>query len=286
MKLSNALADIVVPDGIPLEDALRRTTHLGVGAHQDDLEFFAVHGILACYERPDRWFTGITVTDGGGSARSGAFANLSDFEMKKIRCEEQRKAAAIGQYAAMVQLGLSSGEVKRPSCSALVSDLRCLFETARPDVLYLHNPADRHDTHVAVLAHSIEAVRQLRPEIRPSRVYGCEVWRDLDWVPEHRKTVLPVSGHADLQSELNAVFESQISGGKRYDLAVMGRRLAHATFHDSHSVDRETGLTFAIDLGPLCRDDAPSVVEFMDDLIDEFASDVRSRIAKYILPKA
>ena len=45
------------------------TTHLGVGAHQDDLEFMALHGILECYQRPDRWFSGIMVTDGRGSSR-------------------------------------------------------------------------------------------------------------------------------------------------------------------------------------------------------------------------
>jgi len=28
-----------------------------------------------------------------------------------------------------------------------------------------------------------------------------------------------------------------VTGGKRYDLAVMGLRLAHATFHTSHATD-------------------------------------------------
>jgi len=37
MTLTNTTADIFVPDGTPVEAALARTTHLGIGAHQDDL---------------------------------------------------------------------------------------------------------------------------------------------------------------------------------------------------------------------------------------------------------
>ena len=43
MKLHRPNADIFIPDATPLPSALSRTTHLGIGAHQDDLEFFAVH---------------------------------------------------------------------------------------------------------------------------------------------------------------------------------------------------------------------------------------------------
>ena len=49
-------ASVFVPDGLAPDAALARTTHLGIGAHQDDLEFMALHGILACFQRSDRWF--------------------------------------------------------------------------------------------------------------------------------------------------------------------------------------------------------------------------------------
>jgi LmbE family N-acetylglucosaminyl deacetylase len=53
-------------------EALARITHLGIGAHQDDLEFMAFHGILACFRmRDDRWFGGVTCTNGAGSSRTG-----------------------------------------------------------------------------------------------------------------------------------------------------------------------------------------------------------------------
>ena len=46
MKLHNPTAEIFIPDGLPVPAALKRITHLGIGAHQDDLEFMAFHGVL------------------------------------------------------------------------------------------------------------------------------------------------------------------------------------------------------------------------------------------------
>ena len=40
VKLHNSPAESFVPDGKPVADALPRITHLGIGAHQDDLDFF------------------------------------------------------------------------------------------------------------------------------------------------------------------------------------------------------------------------------------------------------
>ena len=41
MKLTKPAADIFVPDAKPIDEATARTTHLAIGAHQDDLEFMA-----------------------------------------------------------------------------------------------------------------------------------------------------------------------------------------------------------------------------------------------------
>ncbi|MCK5428285.1 MAG: hypothetical protein KAI94_02380, partial [Anaerolineales bacterium] len=57
-------AEIFVPDNLPPEEALARTTHMAIGAHQDDLEIMAIDGILQCFQRKDRWFTGVVATNG------------------------------------------------------------------------------------------------------------------------------------------------------------------------------------------------------------------------------
>jgi hypothetical protein len=129
-----------------------------------------------------------------------------------------------------------------------------------------------------VLARTLTAVRRLPETARPSKIYGCEVWRDLDWLPDSKKIAFPVGERTDLQEALNRVFASQITGGKRYDLAVMGRRLAHATFHESHSADKYSGVTFAVDLTPLALDDSMSLEDFTQALISRFSEEVRINI--------
>jgi LmbE family N-acetylglucosaminyl deacetylase len=280
MKIHSPNADIFVPDGSPLPAALARTTHLAVGAHQDDVEFFAFHGIAECLDRPDRGFTAVICTDGAGSARTGPYAACTDTEIRRLRLEEQRRAAGIGGYAAVVQLGYSSAGVKNPADPRCTEDLAAIFSAARPATVYLHNPADKHDTHVAVFLRCLEALRRLPPREQPAKVYGCEVWRDLDWLVDSDKVVLPVSARPDLQASLNGVFQSQIAGGKHYDTAVMGRRHAQATFFDSHATDRETGLTFAMDLTPLVHDPRLSVEEFVSHHIDRLRDDVIGRLRR------
>ncbi len=278
MTLTKPTADVFVPDGKDVAAALARTTHLGVGAHQDDLEFMAVHGILACFGQPDKAFTGVTCTDGAGSSRAGVYAGYTDEQMKQVRRIEQRTAAMVGRYGAMLQLDFTSKEVKARDNEAVVRDLFEIFKAARPEAVYTHGPADKHDTHVGVVRAVIAAVRRMPVGERPTRIYGCEIWRDLDWLPDSRKVVLDVSDRANISAALSGVFDSQISGGKRYDDAVMGRRRAHATFFESHAVDAATLLTFAMDLTPLAQDDKLSLADYVATLIDELKADVIKRV--------
>ncbi|MGE5549028.1 MAG: PIG-L deacetylase family protein [Bacteroidota bacterium] len=280
MRLRNATAELYVPDGRPEGEALRRTTHMGVAAHQDDLEIMAYHGILACYARSDRWFLGVTVTDGAGSARDGLYAKFTDEEMRAIRRQEQKKAAAIGEYAAIVLLDYTSGSVKDPARREAIEDLKELFLAARPEAVYTHNPADKHDTHVAVALRTIQALRELPAEVRPARLYGCEVWRDLDWLVDEDKVALRVDAHENLAAALLGVFDSQICGGKRYDLATLGRRRAHATYHSSHGVDDTAGLTFAMDLTPLVADPGLSVGAYVAAFQERFLREVAARLER------
>jgi LmbE family N-acetylglucosaminyl deacetylase len=277
-------AEIFIPDGLPAANALARVTHLGIGAHQDDLEFMAFHGILQCFHSDTEWFGGVTCTNGSGSARTGAYADFSDEEMIAVRREEQRQAAIVGRYAAMVQLDYPSRIAKDAADSRLREDLRAILAATRPRVVYTHNPADKHDTHIAVVVPVIQAIRDLPREQRPQAVHGCEGWRDLDWLGDAEKVVHDVSGRNNLAFALNGIFDSQIAGGKRYDLAVMGRRRSNATFFQSHGVDRCDALAFAMDLTPLAHDDSLDIVEYVTGAIDRFRDDVvaklRSRLGK------
>jgi LmbE family N-acetylglucosaminyl deacetylase len=278
MQFHNPAADVFVPDGLAPEAALARTTHLSISAHQDDIEIMAYHGIAECFGRKEKWFTGVVATNGAGSPRSGIYGGSTDEEMQKVRLVEQRKAAYVGEYACQIQLGFTSAQVKNPDESALVDDLQQILRAARPEFVYLHNLADKHDTHVAVALRSIAALRAVRPAVKPRRVYGCEVWRDLDWLPDESKQALPVSARSNIAAALVGVFDSQVSGGKRYDLATAGRRLAHATYYASHGTDEESALSFAMDLTPLVEDPSLPVADYVLTLVDRFRADVGTRL--------
>jgi LmbE family N-acetylglucosaminyl deacetylase len=276
----NPRARLMIPDGMAAPDALRRTTHLGIGAHQDDLEFMAFHGILACYDRADRWFGGVTITDGRGSSRAGKFKDWTDDQIAAERIREQDAAAVIGQYSFMAQLGYPSASVRDARESSVRDDLLRILEAARPEVVYLHNLADKHDTHVGCALRCIEAIRLLPKSDRPKKIYGCEVWRDLDWLVDTEKTPMPVSERPELARALNEVFATQIAGGKRYDLAVIGRRTANATFSQAHSTDQETAMQWAMDLTPLAQDDSIDPLAYTLGFIDRLKADVTARIRK------
>ena len=276
----NSLARFVTPDGKTGPDAISRTTHLGIGAHQDDLEFMAFHGILACYDRTDRWFGGVTITDGRGSSRAGQFKDWTDDQIAAERIREQEAAAVIGQYSFIAQLGLGSSAVRDAQQSAVRDDLRRILEASRPEVVYLHNLADKHDTHVGCALRCIEALRQLPKAERPKMVYGCEVWRDLDWLVDSEKTAMPISDRPELARTLHEVFATQIAGGKRYDLAVLGRRTANATFSNAHSTDQESAMQWAMDLTPLIQDDSLDPVAYTVGFIDRLKADVTARLRK------
>jgi len=280
MKLSLQSAEIFVPDGQPVEDALARTTHMAIAAHQDDIEIMAYEGILKCFQQDDRWFCGVVVTDGSGSPRDDLYREYSDQEMQAIRRKEQKKAAVVGEYGAQVLLDYPSTAVKDGQNEAPVQDLVQLLAAARPEVVYTHNLADKHDTHVAVALRVIEAIHRLPPEVRPEHLYGCEVWRALDWLVDEDKVLFDLSAHENLQAALLGVFDSQICGGKRYDLATMGRRRANATYYAIHETDLVMGMGYAMDLTPLLSDPTRDIQAYVQEFIDRFAQDVREQVGR------
>jgi LmbE family N-acetylglucosaminyl deacetylase len=278
VKFNLDTAEIFVPDGLSVEEAMARTTHMAIGAHQDDLEIMACDGILKCFGRDDEWFCGVVVTDGSGSPRDGLYRDYSDAEMQVVRRKEQKKAAVVGEYAALALLDYPSSVVKNGADTSPIKDLELLLKAARPRIVYTHNLADKHDTHVAVALRAIEAIRNLPVAERPEQLYGCEVWRDLDWMMDVDKVPFDVSAHENLQAALLGVFDSQICGGKRYDLAAAGRRRANATYYASHDTDIATGMTFAMDLTPLIRDPGKNIQTYVGQFLDRFAQEVRERL--------
>jgi len=280
MRFGKDTAEVFVPDNRSAEEALRRTTHMGIGAHPDDLEIMAYHGILECFMKEDKRFLGVTVTDGAGSPRDDLYASYTDEEMRKVRRTEQKKAAVVGEYSGIVLLDYPSSAVKDPENVLVKNDLKMLISAAKPSYIYTHNLADKHDTHVAVAVRVIQALRELPKDVYPLRVYGCEVWRDLDWMVDADKVTFDVGAHENLAAALTSVFDSQICGGKRYDLATMGRRRANATYFETHGTDITTAMIYAMDLTPLIKEPELDITKYVLDHINRFSQEVCAKIKR------
>jgi len=265
---------LYVPDGSSALGALQRTSHLAIAAHPDDIEIMAYPAIARCFRNPEEWFTAAIVTDGSVGLRSGPYAGFSDSQFAELRAREQQKAACIGEYSALVMLNYASSEIKDRQNRAVIEDLRELINVCRPGIIYTHNPADKHETHVAVALRVIEALRGLEPPLLPRKLFGCEVWRSLDWMTDQDKVIFDASLYPNLAAALLGVFDSQIGGGKRYDKATEGRRVANATFSESHATDEYQAVTFGMNLTPLIENPDMSVSQYVKEHMDRFSQEV------------
>jgi LmbE family N-acetylglucosaminyl deacetylase len=200
--------------------------------------------------------------------------------MMAARRREQNAAAAAGGYGAMIQLDYPSSAIKSATDPSLKDDLKLILSRMHPQVVYTHNPADKHDTHIGVVVAALQAMRELPHPQCPSKVWGCEVWRNLDWLPDSDKVLMDVSGRDNLAAALNGIFDSQIAGGKRYDSAAIGRRSANATFFESHATDKTTQLIFGMDLSPLVADETLDILEYVMGFIRKLEDEIREKLAK------
>jgi len=271
MQLECPSLDIYVPDGTPLEQALARTTHLGIGAHPDDLEIMAIPGILQCHQHQDYWFTGVVLCDGASSPRQGQYANFSDADMARQRRQEQRAAAQLGGYSVQLQLGYSSEQLRRPAQSAVIDNLALVLAHCKPHSVYLHNPADAHATHRAAVSLCMQALQALPQGQLPAEVHGVEVWRSLDWLTDPFRRSLPVSDPGKLQQALLRCHDSQVSGGKRYDTAIIARQQANATLAESHAVDQQQPCALAMNLRPVLEDPSVDLPAYLQRCLREFS---------------
>ena len=247
---------------------------LCICAHQDDCEIMAIDGILKGYYSKKHSFALVETTDGGGSARTGKFANYTDEQMKQVRIKEQQAASEVGKYNSLYMLNYSSKEVKDKNNEDIVNDYLEIIKELKPQVIYTHSILDKHPTHIGVVLKVIKALRKLPKEEQPKLFYGCEVWRGLDWINDERKIGFDVSRNERLQKKILDVFESQIAGGKAYTKASIGRRYQNATYFQSHSVDSFKMISYAIDMKPLLKNPNLSVKEFALSFVDDLRNEI------------
>lgn len=256
-----------------LQESLQKSTHLGVGAHPDDLEVMAHHGIIECLNSETKHFFGVTCTTGSGSHKSGPFADMSDEEFVGQRVSEQMKSAKLGKMAGCLLLGFESAEIKSSLNQKMVDQLSEILEFGQPEIIYTHNPFDKHKTHVGVTLHLVKALQKIN--FKPKHFFGCEVWRGLDWVEDGQKKILEIKD-SELVKSLVGCHHSQLVD-KDYGEATIGRMKSNATFFDSSKGDDVKLQLFAIDLLPLLN--GLDIQTFTNQYLDGFSRDVRKNLA-------
>ena len=147
-------------------------------------------------------------------------------------------------------------------------------------MVYTHNLADKHDTHVSVALATIDACRALPRPTRPRPPPRRRGLARPDWLTGDDKVALDVSARESLSAALIGVFDSQITGGKRYDLAVAGLRRAHATLDESHHLDASAALAFYMDLDAARDRHGAGSLAFAQERVERFATDVKDRIRR------
>jgi LmbE family N-acetylglucosaminyl deacetylase len=265
---------LFIPDEEFDETVFHRTKTLAIGAHPDDLELLAIKAILEAYGLGERSFFGVVLTNGAGSPKSGPYADLLPDQMVKLRTLEQKAAAEIGRYSACLMCGMTSNDIKRPLTDA-TRIIRWLIEKTSPEAIWTHNFFDTHSTHQAAALCTIKAILSLPPEKRPKKLFGGEVWGSLDHFPDVLRLELD---RPNLIRALVGVFDSQITGGKRYDEAFLGNLLAHATFGNSHETDKASHVALALDMSELLvATDTHAIDHYVDNVLMKMRAEIEAR---------
>jgi LmbE family N-acetylglucosaminyl deacetylase len=262
------------PQGLDPNEARARTRILAIGAHPDDLEFMCLEPIARSLSHGS--FGGLIVSSGSGSIRSPQHAQLSSADYSELRWSEQKEAARIGNYSFVDSLNLDSGPLRSPEgFEELVGKLKNYLLGFELDEIYLHQPFDRHPTHVRSCFAALEALRRLPQPKRPAHVFGCEVWRNIDWIPASKKTLRPLGQkELELQVRLAQVFESQADpmSAKNYVQALVGRKTANAVFQEGLTRDAGIAQEVYFDLNNWVKSEL-SWKELGDSLIEDFLND-------------
>ena len=161
----------LIPDQISAPEAQARTSTSALARTKTTWNLWPFMVLLPAMVKMARGSVGSPAQMAAVALAPGAFAGKTDAEMQTIRANEQRRAAEIGQYSYVGQLGFTSAAIKDPATRGkLVDQLEQHLIYTQPEVLYTHNPADKHATHVAVFHAVVEALlRGFRPTLAQKR---------------------------------------------------------------------------------------------------------------------
>ena len=247
-----------------------------IAAHKDDGEMIGIKGIDDSFKKEESLVM-VILTNGSGCPRVGEFESVSDEDMVEIRTAEQKRASEIGRYNTLYLLEHSSKAVQDKEDSIKQEIIEILEKYPDVENIYIHNPFDRHKTHVCACELAIRSIQDMYSKgmlQKLKNVLGVEVWRSLDWLPDKYKVVLDTSGSEFISQNIMSVFVSQ-NLAKRYDEAIAARRMANATFDASHDSNSCASLTYAINLIDVVTSVNKNILDLLTENIELFEKNLR-----------
>ncbi|MCK4519129.1 MAG: PIG-L family deacetylase, partial [Candidatus Omnitrophica bacterium] len=213
---------------------------------------------------------GILLSDNRGKPIHPRYKNFSLSKIQKVREDEQKKAALLGEYAGLCFLRYPSAFIRNTRYKKEVeAAVKRLIEKIKPSVIYTHSLTDKHPTHRAAACRVIGALKRTAPDKRPEYLYGIGVWGGLDWLPDSKRKAFDVSGYEELASKLLKAYKSQMFGLHRYDAAVLSRRRANAIFHRSRGFSKSSSIIYAMELTSLINNPKLTIKKYLKSVANE-----------------
>lgn len=257
---------------VPKSAKGKQVKYLGISAHKDDLELMAFDGIVK--GQREYGFVGVVLTDGAGCVKVKPYDKLTDAQMVDLRTKEQKEASEIGAYESLYLLEYSSAQTKSILEQEVMEVAEVIKQYPNLDAIYIHSPFDNHPTHIAACKVVLEALKKVPKNCLPKKLYGCEVWGSLEWLPDNNKVIFDVSGNYRLANKIMGAFTSQ-NLAQHYDRAIVARRRANATFAASHAAANSNALAYAVDLTEVMNGDI-SITDFIDNVINKFRTRIKN----------
>lgn len=242
-------------------------------ANPSDCEIMAIDGIQRGYRAKKYTFAAVITTDGADCEGFGKQKKYSPKKIALMRAAEQKKAANIGRYNSVYFMNYKAEDARNQDDEDIVNEYVEIIKELKPRIIYTHSILDRDPTHVAVAVKVINALRQLKKAQMPAQLYGCEEWRDLDWVSPEKVTTFDVSHNIRLQRQLISVHKSQ-NLNRDYISAAMGRRYVNATFAKSEKKKDAKLTSRAINMTTLLRRKEYPVKRFAMSFIDDLYTEI------------
>lgn len=258
---------------LPKEGKKGPVKYLCICADAGDTEIMAIDGIQRGYRAKKYTFATVITSDGLSLERAGKLAKATDRKVNTTKNREQKAAAEIGRYNSVYFLSHKTDEILDQENEDIVNEYLEIIKELKPRIIYTHSILDRDPTHVSVAVKVINALRKLRKGQMPAVLYGCEMWRDLDWVDPSKVISFDVSHNIRLQKQLINVHQSQ-NASRDFINATIGRRYVNATYSRSEKKKDAKLTARAINMTTLLRRKEYPIKRFAMSFVDDLYTSI------------